>query len=354
MKLTIESTLTQNVKVITTRFNMPQLNRTRRVWVYLPSGYDGSDKRYPVLYMHDAQNLFDSRTSATGVEWRVDETLAALQHTGDHGAIVIGIDHGVKNRINEFSPWKNPRHGGGDGEKYTKFIVETLKPFVDKHFRTLPDREHTAMMGSSMGGLITLYAGLSHQETFGRLGVFSPSLWFSKEVFPFVEAAKLQHTMKIYMLGSERESAYMRRNLLHLYDSLLKAGFVKDQLSLVIHDDGGHNESFWAREFPEAYLWLFSGPQPSVSPPPTPQPAMKNIDQAISITSSPANEWLDIRVSNSADLLLAEVYDLSGKLRLSKQLSNGQQLNIKSLRPDRYQLRISAGRQRWFKSFVKA
>src|SRR5690606_36165183 len=144
----------------------------------LPPDYETSAKYYPVLYMHDGQNLFDVRTSFSG-EWKVDEHLDSLFLLGDPGCIVVGIDNGGTNRINEYSPWVNPQYGGGQGDQYIEFLIETLKPYIDQNYRTLPDAEHTGIMGSSMGGLISYYGGLTNQNVFGRIGAFSSSFWFS-------------------------------------------------------------------------------------------------------------------------------------------------------------------------------
>ena len=164
-------TLTGNVTIIEA-FPAPELGGTRRLWLYLPPGYDTSDRRYPVLYMHDGQNLFDVATSFAG-EWEVDESLDALVREGRlPGLIVVGIDNAGDARLDEYSPWRDRQLGkGGRGDAYAAFLIRTLKPHVDRTWRTLPDAAHTGIAGSSMGGLISLYAGLRHPEVFGRIGV---------------------------------------------------------------------------------------------------------------------------------------------------------------------------------------
>ena len=131
-------TATWNTTVLDNAFFMPQLNKSRRIWLYLPPDYYTTAKKYPVLYMHDGQNLFDAFYSFAG-EWGVDESLNKLFAEGDYGCIVVGIDNGGADRIKELSTWNNAQYGGGDGEKYTDFMVETLKPFIDSHYRTQPD-----------------------------------------------------------------------------------------------------------------------------------------------------------------------------------------------------------------------
>ena len=153
--------------------------------------------------MHDSQNLFDNYYSFAG-EWGIDETLNSLFNAGDYGCIVVGVDNGGVERINEYSPWVNASYGGGDGDKYARFIVETLKPYIDQNYRTSPEREKTGIMGSSMGGLISFYIGLKYQEVFSKIGIFSPSFWFSKECYSF--GAKTKKNVSIEYLFSCRRS----------------------------------------------------------------------------------------------------------------------------------------------------
>ena len=178
------STAADNVSVLDEDFYIPQLDRYRRIWIYLPPDYeDNPDQHYRVLYMHDGQNVFDESTSFAG-EWEVDESLNDLFLDGDKGCIVVAIDNGADLRINEYSPWYNATYqAGGEGEAYVDFIVETLKPYIDSNFRTLPDRQHTGIMGSSLGGLISHYAMVEHPEVFGKVGVFSPAYWFNPEIY---------------------------------------------------------------------------------------------------------------------------------------------------------------------------
>lgn len=253
------STATPNVTIIND-FYMPQLQRNRRVWVYLPLDYYRTEKAYPVIYMQDGQNLFDVSTSYSG-EWQVDESMNLLQAQGDYGAIVVGVDNGGMNRLNEYSPWRNANYGGGEGDAYTDFLVHTLKPYIDKHYRTMPEREATGIIGSSMGALIAMYAGFKYPEVFSKLGIFSPSFWFGNNIFKVVrERIKFLPT-KIYMVGGERESPTMISNMKTMYATLQSIGFQKDELELIARPDGMHSEWFWCREFPIAYQWLFKDVQ---------------------------------------------------------------------------------------------
>ncbi len=252
------STAAENVNFLSQRFAMPPLNRNRRIWIYLPPDYGTSDRRYPVLYMHDAQNLFDHATSFSG-EWRVDETLNNHSRQTQRGVIVVGIDNGGGTRIGEYTPYPHPNYGGGEGEAYTDFIVETLKPYVDANYRTLPERQHTGIVGSSLGGLISLYAAIEHQDVFGMAGVLSPSLWFSDEIFNLVRSAEKTANMRIFLLAGEQEDAgSVVRDNQRMYKALRRAGFRPKELRYATHPDGQHSEWYWAREFPVVIEWLLA------------------------------------------------------------------------------------------------
>jgi metallo-beta-lactamase class B len=256
-----KSTRRPTVSVIDTAFAIPQLGRTRRVWVYLPPDYATSHKRYPVLYMHDGQNVFDDSTSGFG-EWGVDETMDSLFAAGDPGAIVVAVDHGGPKRLDEYSPWRNARYGGGEGDAYVEFLAHTLKPYIDRRYRTRPGRLNTAVAGSSMGGLISLYAILKYPNVFGRAGVFSPALWFSEQNYAYARAARppLPGT-RIYFVTGAREGdtpeVYVNDQR-RMIRTLAAAGYrVGAQVDSAIRADGTHSEWFWRREFPRAYRWLF-------------------------------------------------------------------------------------------------
>ena len=250
------STKADNVDVIATAFNMPQLGRQRRIWIYLPPDYRNSNNRYPVIYMHDAQNLFDQQTSFSG-EWRIDESLNYLFGFNQSSAIVVGIDNGGANRINEYSPWQNSTYGGGEGDEYTEFIVNTLKPHIDRNYRTLGDASNTGIIGSSMGGLVSLYAAVEYPGVFGKAGIFSPSLWFSEQAFQHVAARGKRADQRYYLLAGSQEGGNMLGNIQRLENLLRQIGFQDHELELIVKQDGAHSEWFWAREFPDAYIWLF-------------------------------------------------------------------------------------------------
>jgi predicted alpha/beta superfamily hydrolase len=262
-----QGTASPNVFVLSQDFFIPQLHRHRRIWVYLPPDYDQSGKHYPVIYMQDGQNLFDAHISFSG-EWRVDKTLNRLHRRGDHGAIVVGIDNGGEHRVGEYAPWARARMGGGEGEKYADFLAHTLKPFIDHHFRTRPGREHTAVMGSSMGGLIATYTGLRHADKFAKIGAFSPAYWFNSQLYDWAAHQPKPGPMHLVMVGSRTESIYMQRNMEHLYQSLQQAGYDHPEITAVVRERGKHNEQFWGREFAFVYQTLFGKGAPTRPKPP--------------------------------------------------------------------------------------
>jgi predicted alpha/beta superfamily hydrolase len=249
-------TASPSVQVVSNVFYMPQLQKNRRVWIYLPAGYDSSRKKYTVLYMHDGQNVFDAYYSYSG-EWGVDEALDSLAKKQGPEVIVIGVDNGGEERMNEYTPWKNAKYGGGKGDAYVDFLAQTLKPYIDTHYRTLSDKANTGIAGSSMGGLISLYATLKYPNVFGKAGVFSPAFWVSPEFFDFVGSNKPSKDVKIYLVAGAKEGEQMVPDMARMRDLLIKKGIPSKNLKYAVHADGEHKEGFWRREFPGVFAWLF-------------------------------------------------------------------------------------------------
>ncbi|GAA4299816.1 alpha/beta hydrolase [Nibribacter koreensis] len=249
-------TASANVKILSNEFWMPQLNRSRRVWIYLPPDYATSGKKYPVLYMHDGQNLFDAFYGFSG-EWGIDESMDKLFQEKGLSAIIVAPDNGGDQRMNEYTPWKNEKYGGGQGEAYVDFLAYTLKPYIDAHYRTMPEKKYTGVAGSSMGGLISLYAAIKHPSVFGKAGVFSPAFWVSPEVYDYVSKNKVPKDLKVVMLAGEKEGKDMVPDMARMRDLLLQKGLKKKNLQYEVHADGEHKESFWQREFPDGFTWLF-------------------------------------------------------------------------------------------------
>ena len=250
-------TATENVKIISEKFEIPQLKTTRRIWIYLPKDYETSHKKYEVMYLQDAQNLFDDATSYAG-EWQVDETLNKIFEKTGKSLIVVGIDNGGEKRIEELSPYKNAKYGGGNGDNYVKFIVETLKPFIDKNYRTKPQRKYTTIGGSSLGSLISVYAAVKYPETFGKVLAFSSAFWFNaKELNEFISSSKVNlKQQKYYFIQGKHEDEDMEEQTKRVIENLKSKNVKPKNIFLKIDEDGKHNEMYWRREFEGAVLWL--------------------------------------------------------------------------------------------------
>jgi len=259
------------VHVLAQRLAMPGLARERALRLYLPPSYESSStRRYPVIYMHDAQNLFDEATSSYGSEWGVDETMDEFARTRGFEAIVVGIDHGGDERIHELSPWTNPKYGAAQGEQYMAFVAGTVKPFIDAHYRTLPDREHTAIAGSSLGGLMTHYALLAYPQVFGRAAIFSPSYWYSNEVYAQTAAHPWRPDARVYIyIGGhegDESQADVERMLTLLSPPCDPACRPRPQITYHVVPEARHDERAWRAEFPRAIAWLFDVPPLAAAP----------------------------------------------------------------------------------------
>lgn len=252
-----QSTAQPNVKIISENFEMPQLHRNRRIWVYLPPDYESSKKKYPVMYLHDGQNLFDDKTSFSG-EWQIDESLNKIFSETQKSAIVVGIDNGGDKRIDELTPWKNEKYGGGESDQYLKFIVETLKPYIDKNYRTKTCAKFTTLGGSSLGALISVYGGVKYPKTFGKILAFSPAFWINlNELGSFIKQSKGNlKKQKYYFIQGKHESEKIGVETSKIIQDLEKKGVKKANIFFRADEDGKHNEMYWRREFRGAFLWL--------------------------------------------------------------------------------------------------
>ncbi len=256
-------------------FRSKHLGNDRTVVVYLPPDYrteTAKDRRYPVLYMHDGQNLFDAATSFLGIEWQADEHAERLIRAGRiEPVIIVGI-YNTPDRMNEYTPWPDAgRNAGGRGDLYARFVVEEVKPFVDREYRTLPDRRHTAVAGSSLGGLISLHMARRHPDVFSMCGVISPALmWADRRILKEIEsdaAAGAQWLSKA-RFWVDMGTAEGRQ-----IDTFSRA--ITDTRLLISHFDraglapgrnyyyqevyeGEHNEAAWAARFDKVLLYFFA------------------------------------------------------------------------------------------------
>jgi len=205
--------------------------------------------------MHDGQNLFDAKTSLSG-EWNVDEKLDSLHAQ----VIVVGIENSGDKRLEELTPFKNEKYGGGNADKYLEFIVNTLKPAIDKKYRTKPNTKNTAIMGSSLGGLVSFYAIIKYPEVFGKAAVFSPAFWINRKDINDYMAKSKKLNSKIYFLcgDSERNDENDMVNDLKHMELLLNRNrcYCLHLNKKVIVKGGNHNEKLWRDNFTNAFLWL--------------------------------------------------------------------------------------------------
>ena len=227
----------------------PQFQNKRNVLIYLPPSYAASTRRYPVLYMQDGQNLFDNATAFGGHDWRVDETMERLGAEG-YQAIVVGIYHGGEQRLIEYNPF--PGRWGGRGEEYVAFVCDTLKPYLDANLRTRPEPAATGMLGSSMGGLISLYAFFRRPDVVGLCGAFSPSLFVGRgAILDYVRGAA-SHPGRIYLDNGTREPSARP-----MFELLNEKGYrVRRNLKYVAERGARHTETAWARRLPAALRFL--------------------------------------------------------------------------------------------------
>ena len=236
-------------------FASPQLGNSRKLRIYLPASYDENKaKRYPVLYMHDAQNLFDAKTAAYGVEWGIDETVNRLVATGlMDEIIVVGVDN-TPDRIPEYTPCCDPKYGGGKLDAYQAFLVDTVKPYVDKAFRTLPGKQDTAIMGSSLGGIASVTIAQHRPDVFSKAGGVSSSFWWNKQAMVATLPAKVP--VKFYLDAGTSNDGLEDTKLMR--DALVKQGYRQDA-DLFFYTDagGGHNEKSWAARVEKPLTWFF-------------------------------------------------------------------------------------------------
>lgn len=266
-------------------YYMPQLDKERDIRIWLPPDYhEAQDKRYPVIYMHDGQYIFEEDG------WDVHHAICdAMERYAFEGAIVVGVDHAPgMERLDELSPWvcerldemkasgKYQRDIGGLGSEYATFIIQTLKPYIDGQYRTRPEREHTMIAGSSMGGLMSLYMGLTYPHIFGKVGAFSSAIWFADQAMSdAVYKMRLELPVKWYMdIGTEEtnDESYKPFRSIYLAGTLeierlfREMGIPESQLRVVVEEGGTHRENAWRRRFPAALRWSFGlGDEASVS-----------------------------------------------------------------------------------------
>lgn len=266
------------LKLETHQLLVPYQNKERRVRVLLPKGYTETahaDERFPVVYMHDGQNVFYSRESYSGHSWKV---IPAIKHNPDlPKMIIVGIDNDSFNRINEYTPWKITKGFtadatglGGLGADYASFVMETVKPFIDAHYRSKPEKEFTALIGSSLGGNISSYMGIAYKDQIGALGIFSLANWITDAPFErYIKRSSLDPSQRIYIQvgtqeGDATDQKFINGNMKQTYidctvnyqRQLIEGNIPIKNIQLKIAADAEHNEKAWARYLPECLRFL--------------------------------------------------------------------------------------------------
>jgi predicted alpha/beta superfamily hydrolase len=233
------------------RFRSRFLRNQRDLVVYTPPGYaDQTARRFPVLYLQDGQNLFDGATSfIPGQDWHVGRTAdAAIDDRAVEPLIIVGI-YNTRARVSEYTPTHVPKLGGGRADRYAKFLIEEVKPFVEREYRVLPGSLHAGIGGSSLGGLVSLYLGLKHSAIFGKIAALSPSVWWNQLfIHRFVKALRVERRPRIWLDIGTREGARMVEDVERFRDLLLQRGWRLEQgLHYERVEGAEHNEIAWAQ-----------------------------------------------------------------------------------------------------------
>ena len=249
----------------------PSLGNSRGVWVYLPPDYfQQPDKHFPVLYALDGQNVFEKGTAFGGTEWGMDEAAQEHMLKGDmKDAIIVAVSNAGADRTNEYTPVADPNHGGGQADKFTHFLVDELKPMIDTRYRTTQDPDETGILGSSLGGLYSLYAHVHHPEVFGLCGAMSPSIWWAnKEILSDIAATpapKDPGHVWLSMGTAEDPDDVDPNGVPEVIDntravvSLLEHEGYQEGKNLTYREipGGQHNEASWSRQIGDALVDLY-------------------------------------------------------------------------------------------------
>lgn len=246
------------------RFSSRYLSTARDLIVYLPPGYHNSTDRYPILYLQDGQNLFDPATAFAGQDWRADATADDLiGRRLIEPIIIVGIYNTGMRRISEYTPTRDPRRRkGGKGDRYAMMIAREVKPFIDAAFRTRRSAAHTGIGGSSLGGLVSLEAGLLYPRVFSKLAVLSPSVWWDRHsILKMVEGYRFPQRPRIWLDAGTAEGDHpdlVIADLRKLCGALVDKGW-REGIDLAYSEasGAGHDESAWAARFGPVLQYLF-------------------------------------------------------------------------------------------------
>jgi len=249
------------------KFSSRFVIKKRDLVVYTPGIYlKRPDLRFPVLYLEDGQNLFDPATSfIPGMYWHVGDTADALIAQGAIQPLVIVGIYNTDKRLNEYTPTRDKKLGGGRADKYGSMLVKELKPFIEKNYRVLSEPANTGLGGSSLGGLLTIYLGLKYANIFGKLAILSPSVWWNRRaILDFVHRAPIESRSRIWLDAGTKEGASTVQNVAALHDALVQRGWQDNQnLHFELIPDAQHNEDAWSRRVGPFLRFLY----PAESPP---------------------------------------------------------------------------------------
>jgi predicted alpha/beta superfamily hydrolase len=244
------------------QFPSRYLHNQRDLIVYLPPNYDSEPQRhFPVLYLHDGQNLFDGSTSfIPGMDWHVGQTADQWIRDGRvEPLIIVGIYNAGKQRIREYTPTRAPKIGGGSANRYAKFLIEEVKPFINYGYRALHESENTGIGGSSLGGLVSLYVGLRKPQVFGKIAALSPSVWWNERVIlKFAASAPVRPLPRVWLDIGTREGPRIVEDVERFRDVLVGKGWGLDRdLHYQRVEGAEHNEAAWAQRVGPFLQFLF-------------------------------------------------------------------------------------------------
>lgn len=249
------STAAVNVEILEKVVHVPYSSSSRTLRIYLPPSYQSTNKQYPVIYMLDGQNLFDEQTAYAG-EWGVDEVLNHFSKESKREVIVVGIDnHGVF-RMQEYNVVDHPEFGKEQGKAFTELLVDVIKPLIDKRYRTLSNRQNTAIVGSSMGGLMSFYALMTYPEVFSKAGVYSPAFWVSDYIYEIHKKNPLLEDCKIHMLVGSEEGGMVP--VFQKMQSILSKLMPPENFLSDIVEGGTHGEALWSEQFKTTYEFFYN------------------------------------------------------------------------------------------------
>ncbi|MEN2281649.1 alpha/beta hydrolase-fold protein [Algoriphagus sp. SE2] len=252
----MEHSASENVKILTDTIEIEYLHEKRTIGIYLPENYELDTSNYSVLYFLDGQYLFDQKI-IEGNEWQLDEVLDSLGRISGEQSIIVGL-YNSDDRLKEYSPLPSTQwfsNNDFEGDKHAEWIVSSLKPWIDKRFRTKKEAKYTVIGGASLGGLMSYYMLMKYPSVFGGAIVFSPSFWINKEVFSLHENNKYVLDQRIYFNAGDLEPSTVQ-NVKRMQDILLKYGVPKNNIKIDIEKELGHSHITWRNGFRKAYPWI--------------------------------------------------------------------------------------------------